>query len=47
MYDSIYVFESEKSIFDIITELQCVGDFENPDQLPVQKVLEGTDDCVL
>ena len=36
-----------KSIFDIISELPCLGDLENPDQLPVQEVLEGTDDCVL
>ena len=47
IYDSLYVFEGEKSIFDIITELQCLDDFENPDQLPVQEVLEGTDDYVL
>ena len=38
---------AKKSIFDIITELPCLNDLENPDQLPVQEVLEGTDDCVL
>ena len=47
IYDSLYVFEGEKSIFDIIPELPCFGDLENPGQLPVQEVLEGTDDCVL
>ena len=45
--DNLYVFEGEESIFDIITELPCSGDLENPGQLPVQEVLEGTDDCVL
>ena len=39
--------EGEESIFDIITELPCLGDLKNPDQLLVQEVLEGTDDCVL
>ena len=34
-------------MFDNITELACLGDLESPDQLPVQKVLEGTDHCVL
>ena len=34
-------------MFDIITELACLGDLENPDQLPVQEVLEDTDHCVL
>ena len=28
------------------TELPCLGDLVNPGQLPVQEVLEGTDDCV-
>ena len=46
IYGSIYVFEGEKSIFDIISELPCLSDLENPGQLPVQEVLEGTDDCV-
>ena len=36
-----------ESIFDIISELPGLGDLENPDQLPVQEVFEGTDDCVL
>ena len=44
---TIYVFEGEESIFDIPTELLCFVDLENPGQLPVQEVLEGTDDCVL
>ena len=43
----IYVFEVKESISDIPTELPCSGYFENPGQLPVQEVLEGTDDCVL
>ena len=29
------------------TELPCFGDLENLGQLPVQEVLEDTDDCVL
>ena len=43
----IYILEVKKSIADIPTELPCSGDLENPGQLPVQEVLEGTDDCVL
>ena len=43
----IYVFEVKESISDIPIELPCLGDLENPGQLPVQEVLEGTDDCVL
>ena len=35
----IYVSEVEESIFDIPTELPCLGDLENPGQLPVQEVL--------
>ena len=31
----------------IPTELPCSDDLENLGQLPVQAVLEGTDDCVL
>ena len=46
-FPTIYVFEGEESISDIPTELPCFGDLENPGQLPVQDVLEGTDDCVL
>ena len=38
--------EVEESIADIPIELRCLGDLENPSQLPVQEVLEGTDDCV-
>ena len=47
IYGNLYVFEGKESIFDIDTELPCLDDLENPDQLPVQEVLEGTDDCVL
>ena len=47
IYDNLYVFKGKEFIFDIITELPCLGDLENPNQLPVQEVLEGTDDCVL
>ena len=39
---SLYVFKDEDFIFDVITELPCLGDFENPDLLPVQEVLRGT-----
>ena len=42
-----YVFGVEKSIFGSSTELSCSGNLENPGQLPVLQVLEGTDDCVL
>ena len=42
-----YVFEVEESIFGSFTKLPCLGDFENPGQLPVLQVLEGTDDWVL
>ena len=44
---TIYVFEGEESISDILTELPRFGDLKNPGQLPVQEVLGGTDDCVL
>jgi hypothetical protein len=43
----LYVFEVKESIFDIFTELTCLLDLENPGQLPVSQVLEGTDDWVL
>ena len=42
----VYVFEVKKSISDIPTELLCSGDLKNSGQLPVQKVLGGTGDCV-
>ena len=42
---SIYVFEVKESIADIPKQLFCSGDLES--QLPVQEVLERTDDCVL
>ena len=44
---TIYVFEVREFISDIPTELPCSDDLENLGQLPVQEVLEGTDDCVL
>ena len=44
---TIYVFEVKESMYDIPTELPCLSDLENPSQLPVQEVLEGTDDFVL
>ena len=43
----INVFQVKESIRNIPTELPCLSDLENPSQLPVQGVLEGTDDCVL
>ena len=46
-FSTIYVFEVEESNSDIITELSCLDDLENPGQLPVQEVLGGTDDCLL
>ena len=42
----IYIFEVKESISDIHIELSCSSDLENPGQLPVHGVLEGTDDCV-
>ena len=42
-----YVFGVKESIFYSFTELPCLDDFENPGQLPVLQVLEGTDDWVL
>ena len=39
-----YVFGVKESIFHSFTELRCLDDFENPGQLPVSQVLEGTDD---
>ena len=44
---STYVFGVKGSIFHSFTELPCLDDFENPGQLPVLQVLEGTDDWVL
>ena len=42
-----YIFEVEESISRKFTKLPCSGDLENPGQLPVSQVLEGTDDWVL
>ena len=36
---TIHIFEGTESIADIPTELPCLGDLKNPDQLPVQEVL--------
>ena len=44
---SIYVLEVKEFIFDIPTELPCLGDLKNRGPLPVQKVLDGSDDFVL
>ena len=46
-FSTVNVFEIKESNADIPTGLPCLGDLENPGQFPVQKVLEGTDDCVL
>ena len=40
----LYIFEVEESISDSFTKLLCSSDLENPGQLPVSQVLEGTDD---
>ena len=44
---SIDIFEVKESNADIPTDLLCWSDLENPGKLPVQEVLEGTDDFVL
>ena len=44
---SIYVCEVTKSIADIPTKLSCLGDLENLDELPIQEVLRGFEDCIL
>ena len=46
-FHTIRVFEVRDSIADISTELSCSGNLENPDKLPVQDLLGGTDECVL
>ena len=40
----LYIFEVEESISRSFTQLLCSGDLENPGQLPVSLVLEGTED---
>ena len=40
---AIYVFEVKESIVDILTELRCLSDLDNPSQL---SGLRGTDDSV-
>ena len=42
-----YVFEVKESIFVSFAKLLFLGDLENPNQLPVLHVLEGTDDYVI
>ena len=36
---TIYVFEVKEFIVDILTELRCLSDLDNPSQLPVWEVL--------
>ena len=43
----LYVFEGKESNGDKHTEVPSAVDLENPDQLPIQEVLRGTDDCAL
>ena len=45
--DYIRFLRVKEFIANIPTELLCLVDLENLGQLPVQEVLEGTDDCVL
>ena len=42
-----YVCEVKESISRRFTKLPCSSDLENPGQLPVLWVLEGTDDWIL
>ena len=42
-----YVFDVNESISGSFSKLSCSGDLENPGQLPVLHVLEGTDDWIL
>ena len=42
-----YVFEVKEVISGSFTKLPCLSDLEQPGQLPVSPVLEGTDDWVL
>ena len=46
IHDSLHVFWGWGIYFGIIFMLPYLGDFENPGLLPVQGVLEGTDDCI-
>ena len=39
LLDTVYVFEVDESIADILTELSCLRDLESPSQLPVREVL--------
>ena len=45
-FSSIYVHQVKKSIAGVPIELPCLSDLDNSSQLPVQEVVEGTDDCV-
>ena len=42
-----YIFGVKESVSRSFTKLPCLGDLENPGQLPVWQVLEGTDNRVL
>ena len=42
-----YGFEVEESISSSFPKLPCLGNLENPGQLRVLQVLEGTDDWIL
>ena len=42
-----YVIDVKESVFRSLTQLFCLGDLENLDQLPVLQELEGTDDWAL
>ena len=41
-----FVFEVKKSIFRSFTKFPCLGELENPGQLPILQILQGTDDQV-
>ena len=44
---TVFMFSRVRNPFlKLLLRLTCLSDLENPDQLPVQKVFEGTDDCV-
>ena len=41
IFFTIYVFEVKESIADIPSELPCLGDLNNLDQIPIQEWLRG------
>ena len=43
-FNILHVFEVGESVSRSFTKLLCLGDLENPSQLLVWQVLEGTDD---